>query len=515
MSNQQIFTYQTRLEIDRGHETALNAYAALYGIVERKLFAALEAGGDISKLKSDYLRDYGITARQYNAIAINLKGKITSVKEQRVGLVKKLKARIKKAAKVIVKAKNQNKIHQKKRRLAILCNRLASLETKQKAGTVDICFGGNKLFRKQFYLKANGYESHEEWRQDWVDARSNQLFVIGSKDETAGCQGCAATLQPDRSITLRLRLPNSLVSNGKYLVIPDIRFSYGKDVIEAAILTKQAISYRFMRDEKGWRVFISTAYQAPELISNLNRGAIGVDINADHLAVAETDRFGNLINVARLDCVTYGKSSNQVKALIGDSVNQIKLRAVITGKPVVIENLDLEKHKTEMENKSPKACRVISSFAYMTVQNMLRAAFYRAGIEVIRVNPAYTSTIGAVNYAQKYGISVHQGAALAIARRSLGYSERPTAQTAVIPVCNGGHVTFPLPARNCGKHVWLFWAEVCRKLKAAHVAHGRSGSPGPLWQNPALSSYCPLPAGSRHANRQQDCSADVLDDVPM
>ena len=515
MNNQQTFTYQTRLKIDQEQEPALTAYAALYGTVERKLFAALEAGENASKLKSDFLRRYGITARQYNAISITLKGKIASIKEQRVGLVKELKARIKKAIKVISKAKNPNKIHQKKRRLDRLNNQLASMETKKKAGAVNICFGGKKLFRKQFHLEENGYDSHKEWKQDWANARSNQFYVIGSGDETGGCQGCVATLQPDGAITLRIRLPNALVLNGKYLVIPDIRFSYGQEVIEAAVLTGQAISYRFMRDEKGWRVFVSTTYQAPELISNLNRGAIGVDINVDHLAVAETDRFGNLINATKYDCVTYGKTSNQVKSIISDKVNLIKNSAATMGKPVVIENLDLEKHKAEMENKNPKACRQISSFAYMTVQNLLRAACLRAGIEVLQVNPAYTSTIGAVNYAQKYGISVHQGAALAIARRSLGFSERPSVQTAVTPVYNGGHVTFPLPARNRGKHVWSFWAEVHRKLKAAHAAHGRSGSPEPLRHSPALSSYCPLPVRPRYANRQQNCSTDVLDDIPL
>ena len=53
-----------------------------------------------------------------------------------------------------------------------------------------------------------------------------------------------------------------------------------------------------------------------------------------------------------------------------------------------------------------------------------RAAF-RAGVEVLEVHPAYTSTIGAVNHAARFGISIHQGAAIAIARRSLGLSERP------------------------------------------------------------------------------------------
>jgi hypothetical protein len=51
------------------------------------------------------------------------------------------------------------------------------------------------------------------------------------------------------------------------------------------------------------------------------------------------------------------------------------------------------------------------------------AACFRAGVEVVKVvkvvkvNPAYTSAIGAVNYARSKGISTHPGAAYAIARR--------------------------------------------------------------------------------------------------
>ena len=50
--------------------------------------------------------------------------------------------------------------------------------------------------RKQHHLEHNGYGSHEEWLQDWQDARSDEFFVLGSRDETAGCQLCVAAVQP-------------------------------------------------------------------------------------------------------------------------------------------------------------------------------------------------------------------------------------------------------------------------------------------------------------------------------
>ena len=130
------------------------------------------------------------------------------------------------------------------------------------------------------------------------------------------------------------------------------------------------------------------------------------------------------------------------------------------------------------------------------------------------------SMIGAVNPAQVTGISVHMGAALAIARRGLGLSEKPPKREAIAPSRNGGHVTFCAPARMRQKHVWSHWGKIRTTLKAAHVAHGRSGEPKgkPAPLTPArqsLGANRPFTAKSREANRQQHCSAGVLGDVPL
>ena len=176
-------TDQTRIDDPDGTAGAvLDAYADLYGRAERALFAAMRRGLVPGALKSEFMARFGLTARQFNALAINLKGKIASIKERRDGLIDAAEARIKKAAKVIKTldtqsvqetdpAKRQrllNKRHQKQRRLARLRERLVQLHADHDVGTVRICFGSRKLFR----------------------VRSSQFFVIGSKDETGGCHGC-------------------------------------------------------------------------------------------------------------------------------------------------------------------------------------------------------------------------------------------------------------------------------------------------------------------------------------
>ena len=411
--------------------------------------------------------------------------------------------------------KNKDKIHQKKRRLVNLETRLEALVAQKESGNPRICFGSRDLFRKQFNLEGNGYLSHEDWLADWRVKRSSQFYVLGSKDETAGCQGCVAVENPDGSFNLRLRLPDLLVEEEKYVHLRDIRFSYGAEVIRQALRSGQAISYRFIRHEKDWRVMISTNLPEIKIVSFKLAGAIGVDINEDSLAVSEIDRFGNLEKTQVVSLVTYGKSTDQAKAMVGDVVKQIVAHAVAARKPIVIEKLDFKKKRAELEAEHSGRARMLSSLSYNKIKQGIHSAAYRWGIEVIEVNPAYTSTIGAVNYAKSYGVSIHQGAAFAIARRGAGFRERPIpAAEATVPTARGDHATYPLPVRNRGKHVWSFWSNVRKIQKAVLAAHLRplKGEPGK--RNPSQGKVSRFTVRPRDANRLQNCSAGVMDDIP-
>ena len=185
------------------------------------------------------------------------------------------------------------------------------LEADIVASLVRLCFGSKRLWEKQHHLEENGYARHEEWLRDWRDVRSDEFFVLGSRDETAGCQLCVGTVADDGRLTLRLRLPDCLVNqHGKYLVMRGVRFTYGHEQVLAALGSNadyaayrrqhgeraarattlgQAISYRFKRDAKGWRVFATTQMMEVPVVTDRKRGTIGVDLNADHLAVADTD----------------------------------------------------------------------------------------------------------------------------------------------------------------------------------------------------------------------------------
>ena len=134
-------TYQTRLDLNCEQAALLDANAALYGKAERSLFARLSAGASLSVLKREFIGGLGITARQFNALAAGVRGKIASVKAVRDRLIEFAKRRIKRAEEVLAEIPDKWKRHQKRRRIATLKARLANLESERDAGKMGIWRG--------------------------------------------------------------------------------------------------------------------------------------------------------------------------------------------------------------------------------------------------------------------------------------------------------------------------------------------------------------------------------------
>jgi hypothetical protein len=56
-----------------------------------------------------------------------------------------------------------------------------------------------------------------------------------------------------------------------------------------------------------------------------------------------------------------------------------------------------------MAQLSPKATRMVSGVLYAKCRQLFEAQCFRAGVELIGIAPAYTSTIGAVKYTSRRG----------------------------------------------------------------------------------------------------------------
>ncbi len=495
--NYQTYSYQTRLVMDDKTCYLLEECASLFSVVERKLFADFSSGKKASDLKVEYLKKYQITARHFNAIRVQLEGKIASIQARQSTLIANLEVKIKGLLKTIQKLEKKKAflaLHQKRRALFNQEQKLNVLKEDKKNGKVRLCFGSKSLFRAQFNLAANGYKTHEEWLEDWQKLRDNSFFLLGSKDEINGNQSCTATLNLDGSLNLRIRLPDCIASNSdnKYVTIFNVYFKYGQkeiiDALKAWQIRKSsqkikdpfyknqglAISYRFKRDDKGWRVFVSTGVKQIPSVTSTQNGVFGLDINANHLAITETDRFGNPISHQTIKLNTYGKSCHQTKALIGDACARIISQAKEKNKTLVIENLDFQKKKTQLKDQSPSQARMLSSLAYSQIKTGLKSRAWRRGVIVEEVNPAFTSIIGRVKFAKRYGLSIHHAAALSIGRRYLKFSERVSKLLEKIPDGKDGHVALSLPVRNADKHVWSLWKVINRKLKTVLAAHFRA-----------------------------------------
>ena len=213
-------------------------------------------------------------------------------------------------------------------------------------------------------------------------------------------------------------------------------------------------------------MFVSIAIPEVAVISHRQAGVIGVDINADRLAVTETDRFGNPIGSWVIPCVTYGRTSERRAAIVGDAVKQVVAIAVDRRKPIAIEKLDFWKKRATLEAQSGKHARMLCAFAYRRIQAVIRARSYEAGIEVLETNPAYSSLIGKYKFASRYGLSAHNAAACVIARRVDGLGERLPSQFQVTP---------QLLAKNRSGHVWSLWASVSPQRRSGACSAEEAG----------------------------------------
>jgi hypothetical protein len=105
---------------------------------------------------------------------------------------------------------------------------------------------------------------------------------------------------------------------------------------------------------------------------------------------------------------------------------------------------------------------MLSSLAYSKIKDSILSRAFDVGLEVIEVNPAYTSIIGFWKFATRYGLSSHQAAALTIARRAQRFLEQPN---------HRDYNATQLPARKAGVHIWSYWRSVARRPRKLAVLH--------------------------------------------
>lgn len=477
-------TYQTKLmnqpiALPSGETCPLSVYldktAEYFGMIERKLFVDLHVRKkDANGIKRNYCNIYDITSRQFNSIKNQLDGKVKSITELQKTYLQDTKGKIaltekqiakKEAAKVRLHEKlsvmkgyesdfrkkvSQYRaaklfLHQKKRKLHRLELKWMKLKADQQHKVVRICFGSKAFFRKQFHLEENGL-TMEEWRAEWKRRRSAQLTYLGSKDETFGNQTC----QYNKENRLQVRTPNKFQQEfGQTVTLDHVTFPYGQEQLDKAKtpyagLTKggkkatyyRALTHRFVRKERGWYLFTSVEVDDEPLVTIEGNGMVGIDFNANFLSVSELDRFGNPLHSFDFPFRAEHATSEQRKQSLSEALGQAVAYAAEKHKPLVHEDLDFQQKKKQLKELSNKQAKLLSGFAYSAYKQLLAAKCAKAGVERIEVNPAYTSQIGQHKYMKRYGISSHQAAAVAIARKGMDFRNEEK-----VPVHHFIHVT--------------------------------------------------------------------------
>lgn len=475
MKNQQL-TLETRLPRSLADEAdrALQAYAALFSRATRCYYSALKKGD--SPKKPEFSREHGLTARQFNAVKVSIDGMVQSQlsnlpsylsqaqnKAQR--LEKRLQDNQKKA--LALEAKGKPETAQKlwrslpgiRSRIQHLHSEAKNIAARIKDKSTSICFGSRRLFNAQHHLEQNNYADHKAWKSDWSATRSNQFFVLGSSDETGGCQGCVLLPGVDGTWILQVRLPEALVAeHGKYIYLDGVNFPYQGHLIEQAHARQQlrserkkafvaqvkagetevkesehlsglgqALSYRFVRDTKGWRVLVSTSVPFETIEPDYSRGAIGIDFNAGFVSVANLNASGHKQSLVDLRYDRHQATSRQNKTAMQALAKQIVDQAKAEQKPVVIESLDFARKKSALQKGEQGQGRynaMLSSLSYRLFRQSLNMQCLKQEVVLVQVNPAYTSLLGKLKYNRETNFNTHQAAAWVIGRRGMGLKER-------------------------------------------------------------------------------------------
>lgn len=433
-----VLTTQTKLELDETQKVALDAYARLFCQSKRKLTALIQRGA-LTGLKRKEIRDQvcgnALAYRQFKGVESAVSGMMESRKANNKNYIVNTESKIKNRTKRLNKSLNRLKsprptddiaelrsnIYQQQRGINILQDKLMKL----KSGAMSFCFGGKKLLRERSELgrDATPYEI-AEWRQRWDDARHDELVLVGSSDESYGNQNCQLVPQNDGTSIAFLRLAPALEAEfGTHIqILLNIRF-YHDEVLAAASNGGTPLTYRFKRKNDQWYVYISFRKTGTEMFTSKSLGALGIDLNADHLAVTLITGDGNYKQSWTMPLPLSGKTTEQRSDIIGNAVKECTDLAERFGVPVIIEDLDFSKKKRALDKAFPKQARMLSALAYNKLKQSFISRCARLGIELVKVNPAYTSQLGGIKYEQRFGLSRHHSAAMVIARRGLGFKE--------------------------------------------------------------------------------------------
>lgn len=268
----------------------------------------------------------------------------------------------------------------------------------------QVIFGGKGNWKKLL----SGLLSKSQWQE----IRDNELYSRGDRS-TSENPNIRVLSIPD-GYKLRVGLAKAREFITFHLYIPE-KFQN--------LFNTYSDCYDVRIKNKNGKFFVYIGVEVPERIPVhlCNSGCIGIDTNPDGLALAEIDINGNLINHSYLDnqriqFARHNKRKNDIEAL----AVQVVCKAISVNKGIVLEDLKFNNKKSS----SKRFNRMKHNFIYAQLLRTIERRAIKDGVEVKKVNPAFTSIAGILKYQEQYSLNRHTAAALIIARRGFGIVEK-------------------------------------------------------------------------------------------
>ena len=414
------------IDIDIEKKQAIDKLMAMFCSAVRYSFNRIIEGKKIVDIEKDVAFKYSLNIRQAKDAVENARQTIVSQKE----LLKQNYEDAQKKVKAIEKQLENIKISDRKRKALITKCEKRKRKSDYLKKYIDtdtipsVTFGTKEMFIK----RCKGLITHDEW----IDVRTNRVYSRGDKTKK-GNPNLRVVLNNGMSFLEISLLEKTKMNRAVKIQVPiylpykpskktgTINGNNYRQLFLNHLSTGDAYQVEIIRKKGKYYCHITFDIPKTESIYTGHNGIIGIDTNPDGFALTMIDNKGNYkwhIYLKQHELL-YART-NRRKNMCGELVKQVIDIAKLNNCGISIEDLKFKDDK----DVNGKFSRIKHQFIYCTLLTMLKSASYREGIEIINVKPQFTSKIGLYKYCHQYGMAVHNGAAMVIARRSYCFKEK-------------------------------------------------------------------------------------------
>ena len=292
-----------------------------------------------------------------------------------------------------------------------------------------IIFGSKKIYSEKDSEDTN----IETWKRKFFNKRHASMSLPG-RHTSKNCnflarRASAADFATKKELYNHKEALIVTCMDGKETIFLDFQLARDNnlwiDALNVKAEDRKPVCYNFQLkcDENGRLYFIPSITIVLENVycnESLEDGCVSIDLNYDHVALTDIDKYGNRISGEVLRFNPENKTSGQISDEIGRIMSKVGKYCEDRKKPLVMEDIDTTISKHGMRYGSKKGNRHASVFAYKKMESCIENQSYRRSFGIIKINPAYTSQIGKILYMRKLGISIHEAASYVIGLKGMG-----------------------------------------------------------------------------------------------